>query len=157
MLHSLKARSSSNRERLFNEIQLAYNVVSQYDSQTSVAIGRATQYDSFSMRTVAFLTLAFLPATFISALFSMSFFNFDQDTGWSVSGKIWLYFAIAGPVTLITILVWFFWQKLLPPDLVTPVKLHHRGMPPPPPVNPRGTTWRLKVEDVKNMFPVSTL
>ena len=127
-MHSLKARSASNRDRLLNEIQLAYNVVSQYDSQTSVAIGRATQYDSFSMRTIAFLTLAFLPATFISALFSMSFFNFDPEGGgWSVSGKIWLYFVIAGPVTCITVLVWFYWQKLLPPDLVTPIQLQHRG------------------------------
>jgi hypothetical protein len=126
-MHSLKALSHSNRDRLINEIQLAFNVVSQYDSQTSVAIGRATQYDSYSMRTVAFLTLAFLPATFISALFSMSFFDLDDDMNWRVSGKIWMYFAIAGPVTFISISIWFFWQKLLPPAVVNNVQLQDRG------------------------------
>lgn len=126
-MHSLRARSISNKDRLLNEVQLAFNVVSQYDSYTSVAIGRATQYDSYSMRTVAFLTLAFLPATFISALFSMSFFNFDQETGWHVAGEVWLYFATAGPFTLVTVLIWFFWQRLLPPNLVAPVRLCPRG------------------------------
>ncbi|KAK1830702.1 hypothetical protein QBC39DRAFT_353043 [Podospora conica] len=152
-MHSLKARSQSNRDRLINEIQLAFNVVSQYDSQTSVAIGRATQYDSYSMRTVTFLTLAFLPATFISALFSMSFFDLDDDMNWRVSGKIWMYFAIAGPVTLISLSVWFFWQKFLPPDLVTNVQLQERGV-----VYRTGTNVVPKVrpsfEHVKEDFPV---
>ncbi|KAK4444780.1 hypothetical protein QBC34DRAFT_451772 [Podospora aff. communis PSN243] len=107
-MQSLNVRSTSNRDRLLNEVQLAFNVV------------RAAQYDSYSMRTIAFLTLAFLPATFISALFSMSFFDFDAEpASWSVSGKIWIYFAIAGPVTLLTISTWIVWQKLLPPDVVT--------------------------------------
>ncbi|KAK4448451.1 hypothetical protein QBC34DRAFT_407440 [Podospora aff. communis PSN243] len=156
MMHSLKARSNSNRDRLLNEIQLAYNLVSQYDSQTSVAIGRATQYDSFSMRTIAFLTLAFLPATFISALFSMSFFDFDPDMGWSVSANIWIYFAIAVPVTAITVSAWFFWQRLFPVDMVTPIQVpEHRGMIPA--VGPRGTltaTWRVKDGHQTDTFPV---
>ena len=119
MLHSLNARSASNKDRLVNEIQLAFNVVSQYDSKVSVLISQATQDDSFAMRTVAFLTLAFLPATFISAVFGMSFFDLDDDMNWRVSAKIWMYFAIAGPVTIVAVSVWLFWQKLIPKDRVS--------------------------------------
>ncbi|KAM7209980.1 hypothetical protein V8F06_014637 [Rhypophila decipiens] len=153
-MQGLKARSSSNRERLLNEIQLAFNVVSQYDSKTSVAIGRATQYDSYSMRTIAFLTLALLPATFISALFSMSFFNFDADNGWLVSGKIWIYFAIAGPVTMVTMSVWSFWQKLLPPDLVTDVELRKRGLHGTRGYHSGREDAGPKIEHLANSFPV---
>ena len=100
-MYNLNLRSTPTRDRLLNEIQLAFNVVSQFDLHTSVAIGGAAQCDSYSTRSIAFSTLTFLPATFVSALFGMSFFNYDPDLGWTVSGKIWVYFAIAGPVTVI--------------------------------------------------------
>ncbi|TDZ34958.1 Vegetative incompatibility protein HET-E-1 [Colletotrichum spinosum] len=63
MISSLLERSDSNKARLFNEIGLAFNMVSQFDSGISVDISRATQKDSEAMKTVAFLTLLFLPAT----------------------------------------------------------------------------------------------
>ncbi|KAG8677612.1 hypothetical protein FPOAC2_03745 [Fusarium poae] len=116
ILQSLRCRASANKERLLNEVQLAFNSVAQYDSRIAVKIGRATQSDSAAMKTIAFVTLAFLPGTFISALFSMSFFNVDDDTGqWSVSRKIWMYFAIAIPVTFITSGLWLLWQRCFPP------------------------------------------
>jgi len=121
MMHSLTLRSAATLDRLKNEIQLSFNVVSQFDSRASVAISRAAQYDSYSMRSVAFLTMTFLPATFVSAVFSMSFFNYDPNLGWSVSGKIWVYFAIAGPVTAIAVGVWLVWQKLFPLESIVPI------------------------------------
>lgn len=119
MFISLKYRSASNQARLQNEIQLSFNIVAQSDARTSVEIGRAAQKDSSAMKTVAFLTLTFLPATFISAIFSTSFFNFDggQST-WAVSDNIWIYWAVAIPVTLFTILLWYFWHRVFPPRLV---------------------------------------
>ncbi|EXA28979.1 hypothetical protein FOVG_19458 [Fusarium oxysporum f. sp. pisi HDV247] len=105
IIQSLRSRASSNKERLLNEIQLAFNAV-------SMAIGHATQSDSAAMKTVAFVTLTFMPATFISALFSMSFFKIDDNTGeWSVSQEIWLYWVIAVPVTLLTAGSWQRWQR----------------------------------------------
>ncbi|KAK7417092.1 hypothetical protein QQZ08_011751 [Neonectria magnoliae] len=119
MIDSLRLRASSNKERLMNEIQLAFNTVAQYDSGISVQIGRATQSDSAAMKTIAFVTMAFLPATFISAVFSTSFFNYDADADrWSVSGKFWMYWAFAIPVTLATSGLWFVWQKVCPPQLM---------------------------------------
>lgn len=119
ILQSLRCRASANKERLLNEVQLAFNSVAQYDSRISVRIGKATQSDSAAMKTIAFVTLAFLPATFVSALFSMSFFNVDDDTGeWTVSSKIWMYWAIAIPVTLITNGLWLLWQKSYQPTWI---------------------------------------
>lgn len=111
MLESLRCRSNSNEKRLLNEIQLAFHMVVQYDSGVSVDIGKDTREDSAAMKTMATLTLIFLPPTFISAVFSMSFFNFDQKTGWAVSNKFWVYWVFAVPMTLTTTVLWYYWQK----------------------------------------------
>ncbi|KAI9739798.1 MAG: hypothetical protein M1834_006519 [Cirrosporium novae-zelandiae] len=65
-LYGLQLRSNSNKERLLNEINLAFNTVAQYDSRTSVRIGQEVQLDSATMKTIATLNLMFLPATFVS-------------------------------------------------------------------------------------------
>lgn len=111
MLKSLRLRSMSNTERLKNEVQLAFNTVAQYDAGLSLQINRAAKSDSAAMRTLAFITAAFLPATLISAVFSMSFFNLDDDGNWKVSGKIWLYWAVATPATVVTMGLWHYWQR----------------------------------------------
>ncbi|KAM5352791.1 hypothetical protein ACJ41O_005513 [Fusarium nematophilum] len=119
ILQSLQSRASSNKERLLNEIQLAFNTVAQYDARISVQIGRATQSDSAAMKTIAFATLAFLPATFISAVFSTSFFRIEDDTGrWAVSDKFWVYWAFAVPVTVLTTGLWFWWRRTWPPVVI---------------------------------------
>ncbi|CZR58840.1 uncharacterized protein PAC_08732 [Phialocephala subalpina] len=127
-LNSLRCRSESNKERLLNEIQLAFNTVAQYDSQISVKIGRAAHSDSAAMKTIAFLTLTFFPATFISAIFSMSFFNYDPDSDrWTVSKQFWIYWVVAIPVTCVTALVWSFWHKLFPMKQIGDEDLQPRG------------------------------
>ena len=114
MLDSLQCRSKSNKERLQSEISLAFNTVSQNDARASIGIALAAQVDSGAMKTIAFLTLTFLPATFICAIFSMSFFNYDGATGeWRTSPEFWRYWALAGPVTLASVTVWYFWSKRL--------------------------------------------
>ncbi|KAI9781822.1 MAG: hypothetical protein M1816_002172 [Peltula sp. TS41687] len=116
MLRSLRSRSASNKDRLLNEIGLAFKMVAQYDSHIFVEIGRAAQSDSSAMKGVAFVTLTFLPATFISAIFSMSFFDYGTDSGsWSVSDKFWIYWAVAAPLTILTWILWYCWNKLSPP------------------------------------------
>ncbi|CAO2655074.1 Nn.00g118070.m01.CDS01 [Neocucurbitaria sp. VM-36] len=116
MLHNLLLRSQSNKERLQNEIALGYNMIAQRDSQVMTSIGEAARQDSGAMRTIAVLSMAFLPPTFLSAIFSMSFFDYTPGQGsesaeWSVSGKFWIYWAFAIPLTCMTLGIWFFWQK----------------------------------------------
>lgn len=128
LVDSLRYRSVSNEKRLQNEIALAFNTVAQYDSGLSVKIGEAAKIDSAAMKTISLLTLAFLPPTFICAIFSMSFFNYDQSTGWSMSAQFWLYWAFAIPLTLITSVVCYKWQPLM--DFLYPPgsRLEEKGM-----------------------------
>jgi Mg2+ and Co2+ transporter CorA len=58
-LHSLLTRSQSLSERLRNEINLAFNLVSQKDSAM--------------MKTVAVVSMVYLPGTFISVCSSLRF------------------------------------------------------------------------------------
>ena len=77
---------------------------------TNQDIAGLAQEDSAAMRTISFLGLVFLPGTFISAIFSMSFFNFDPSNSspWQMSHRFWVYWAVALPVTILTILFWHF-------------------------------------------------
>lgn len=128
MISSLRARSTSNKQRLLNEIKLAFNTVAQYDSRISVDIGHAAQKDSSAMKTIAFLTMTFFPATFISAIFSTSFFDFNPDTDeWVVSRKFWVYWAVAIPITCITAGLWSFWHIFFPPKSIGEEDLQPRG------------------------------
>ncbi|KAF2650729.1 hypothetical protein K491DRAFT_782420 [Lophiostoma macrostomum CBS 122681] len=114
-LKSLLERSNSNKDRLANEIQLSFNNLTLFNSNTSIKIGHAAQIDSATLKTIAFLTLTFLPATFVSGMFSMSFFGFSPDEDrWAMSKQFWIYWAIAVPVTLTTLLVWHYWDNFFP-------------------------------------------
>lgn len=96
-----------------------------------MSLNEAVRKDSAAMRTIAVVTLAFLPSTFISVrvelvifdhlliigqtIFSTSFFNFSpgpkaQQGGWFVSDKIWIYWVIAIPLTIMTLSIWLWGQ-----------------------------------------------
>ncbi|CAG8045672.1 unnamed protein product [Penicillium salamii] len=111
-LANLRYRSISNEKRLQNEVQLAFNTVAQHDASVTLEIGRATQLDSATMKTIAFVTLTFLPPTFICAIFSMSFFDFGGDSGWTMSSQFWIYWVFAIPTTIFTTLVWTYWPEI---------------------------------------------
>ncbi|KAI0468833.1 hypothetical protein F4859DRAFT_184323 [Xylaria cf. heliscus] len=110
-ISSMRCRSASNEKRMVNEIQLAFNTVAQHDASTSVKIGLATQSDSVTMKSIAFVTLTFLPPTFVSAIFSMSFFDYSAESGWAISDKFWLYWAFAVPITILTAVAWHFLRR----------------------------------------------
>ncbi|KAI1370507.1 hypothetical protein F4677DRAFT_438237 [Hypoxylon crocopeplum] len=113
MISSLRYRSASNKDRLQNEIQLAFNIAAQYDTAISVQIGRAAQADSSAMKTIAFFTMAFLPATFLASIFSMSFFDYDAAAdSWTVSNKFWIYWVFTIPITLGAFSLWYFWHRI---------------------------------------------
>ncbi|KAF2458657.1 hypothetical protein BDY21DRAFT_340956 [Lineolata rhizophorae] len=118
LLENFKFRAQSNKERLQNEINLAFNTVAQYDSRISVRIGKAVQNDSASMKTIAVLTMLFLPATFVSALFSTTFFTFESNEDgvppkWFVSDKLWIYFIVSCPLTVVVLAFWSIWHRSL--------------------------------------------
>lgn len=114
MLESLQYRATSNHERLHNEIQLTFNLVTQNDARTSLDLSRAMQTDGAATKALTLLAASFLPATFICALFSMSFFSYEPETGWVMSAKIWIYFAFSVPITIFTVALWRYGPTIVP-------------------------------------------
>ncbi|KAI4649728.1 hypothetical protein J4E93_004049 [Alternaria ventricosa] len=81
--------------------------------EQSIRIAKETKRDSRTMRGIAWVTIAFLPATFVTSFFGMNFFNgiagrvpFDE-----ASRNVWLFFAIAIPVSGIVLLTFYLWDK----------------------------------------------
>lgn len=110
-LQSLLLRADSTKQRLQNEIALAFNSIAQQDARASVTLARAARADGVAVKTIAHVTLAFLPATFVSAIFGTAFFDFEADNGrFVVSNSFWIYWAVTIPVTVLTYVVWFGWE-----------------------------------------------
>ncbi|KAL2857328.1 hypothetical protein BJY01DRAFT_137785 [Aspergillus pseudoustus] len=103
--HSLKTRSKSLNDRHQNEINLAFNLVSQ-------GFGRDARTDSNMMKTVAVVSMVYLPGTFVSGLFGTNFFSFQADppNTWITSDKFWIYWLVTIPLTLLTMFVWAIWH-----------------------------------------------
>ncbi|KAL4972040.1 hypothetical protein BDW66DRAFT_145002 [Aspergillus desertorum] len=103
--HSLRTRSKSLNDRHRNEINLAFNLVSQ-------GFGRDARTDSNMMKTVAVVSMVYLPGTFVSGLFGTNFFSFQADPGntWLMADEFWLYWAVTLPLTLATVVIWAIWH-----------------------------------------------
>lgn len=123
MLVSYLHRSEANTARIQSETTLAFNKVSQEDSNISVQIADHTRTDSKAMRTIALVTMLFLPATFVSSIFSMSFFNSDGGV-WKVSDKFWIYWVVAFLVTVATFAGWYFGEPYFAPKKINPAVRH---------------------------------
>lgn len=134
ILTSLTERSKSNEKRLSNEINLVMTYISPYQyladhhSQLFNLItqrdSKAIQLDSSAMKAIATVTLVFLPATFVSAIFGMTFFNFQPDSSngdWAVSRQIWIYFAFAAPLTILSLWLGDVWRRKLDQRPVKPL------------------------------------
>ncbi|KAG0160511.1 hypothetical protein PDIDSM_8041 [Penicillium digitatum] len=107
-LRSTKLRCISLSERLQNEINLAFNIVSQRDNEISLQMAQHSLTDNTMMKTVAIVSMIYLPGTFVSGLFGMNFFDFDRESI-GVSHDIWIYWLVTVSLTLATIFVWLLW------------------------------------------------
>lgn len=90
------------------------------------------------MKAIAVVTMTFLPATFVAvsrpalirlqdlnftklslqSIFSMSFFHFEPSVGdmkesFVVSGKFWMYWVLAAPLSITALGFWKFWDGKL--------------------------------------------
>ncbi|KAE8416244.1 hypothetical protein BDV36DRAFT_297217 [Aspergillus pseudocaelatus] len=112
-IRATKLRCISLSERLQNEINLAFNIVSQRNNEASVQMAKSAMVDNTMMKTVAIVSLVYLPGTFVSGIFGMNFFNFDTNESgtmvWSLSDNFWLYWLVTIPLTLTTMAVWLLW------------------------------------------------
>ncbi|KAK5129688.1 hypothetical protein LTR04_005030, partial [Oleoguttula sp. CCFEE 6159] len=107
LFQSTQLRLTSLEKRMQNIISLSFNLVNQQDS-------RIMQQDSSSMKTIAAMTLIFLPGTLIASLFSSNFFNFsvgsDGQSEVRLSSYFWVFWIIAVPLTVLTVVLWRLYQ-----------------------------------------------
>ncbi|OTB06048.1 hypothetical protein M426DRAFT_319415 [Hypoxylon sp. CI-4A] len=114
-------------ERLHIQRQALYNIMAQKESKLNLEIAsqqrrlaHATKRDGTAMKTLSLLGAVFLPGTFMASVFSMTFFDFnvgpDNDSsgeGATVSGLLWIYFAVTVPLTVLIVGSWYFmdWRR----------------------------------------------
>ncbi|KAI4258646.1 MAG: hypothetical protein L6R42_004978 [Xanthoria sp. 1 TBL-2021] len=75
LLQSLLARSESNKARLQNEINLAFNAEAQRDNKVQARIGEEARKKTASMKAIAVVTMVFLPSTFVATHLWFRFLN----------------------------------------------------------------------------------
>jgi hypothetical protein len=73
-------------------------------------LAHATKRDGTAMKTLSLLGALFLPGTYLASVFSMTFFNFQQGADPSVSQNLWIYFAIAIPITAVIVGGWVYFD-----------------------------------------------
>jgi hypothetical protein len=125
---SLQARASIQIQGLFNIIaqreqeltrKLARDNIQL--TQATLHLGEATRQiaedskrDSTSMKAIAAVTMFFLPGTFAASLFAMPIFRWNASSGNDVvSHRIWVYWAVTIPLTLVTFGCFLLWDHLM--------------------------------------------
>ncbi|KAF3928202.1 hypothetical protein AA313_de0206485 [Arthrobotrys entomopaga] len=109
--HKRWLTSYKNRKDI--AMNLVFNLVTQQDAYTNIVIAREAKRDGTSMKIIAALTTFFLPGTFVATIFGMSFFSYQGvGEGFSVSSNIWVYAAVTVPLMVVTVAVWWAWDRL---------------------------------------------
>jgi uncharacterized membrane protein YwaF len=76
---------------------------------------KSTQ-DAAAVKVLTILTLIYLPATVVSNFFSTSFVDSQTSPGGSshlvVSNEWWILVAVAVPLTLLTLYIWYVWMRI---------------------------------------------
>jgi hypothetical protein len=94
--------------------------MAQEDNLLNFSMAVASTRDSSAMKALAVIIALFLPASYVATLFNMSMFDWrassdgtgdggQQQDNRVVMPMIWLYWVIAGVLTIIVIFVWRSW------------------------------------------------
>ncbi|KAK2052686.1 hypothetical protein LY76DRAFT_629927 [Colletotrichum caudatum] len=103
----------SSMEDMMATTQVVISRIARHDTQTNTAISVATREDSSQMRSIAFVTMVFLPVTSIATIFSMNVFDWQaKDGGHLITVHFWLYLAVAGASTALTVGLWVFYTRV---------------------------------------------
>lgn len=92
-------------------------ILHQRDAQLNLQIAEssynmavASFQDAASMKSLAILTMVFLPGTAVASFFSMSMFDWDAGSGGQLASKwLWVFFAVAVPLTAVVLGTWYVW------------------------------------------------
>ncbi|KAL4781291.1 hypothetical protein BJX76DRAFT_21452 [Aspergillus varians] len=106
------------QKRLELQLNVLYSFVAQTDNRLSARLAATAGRDSTSMKILAFITTIFLPGSYVATLFSMNMFTWageasdadgSESTGPAVSSDFWIYWAVAAPLTAMTLGGWALW------------------------------------------------
>ncbi|KAL8770491.1 MAG: hypothetical protein Q9194_005156 [Teloschistes cf. exilis] len=106
-------RLTSRAQRVQNLIALTYNLLANRDSITRHNIAHEARQDGAAMKTIAFITLLLFLATFVSSFLGANLVTLDTEpdgrTRFVFSDLWWLYVVSAIPLTMITLVCWWYW------------------------------------------------
>lgn len=117
-------RAKTLKEQSLSTSQLLSDVLSYEEAVALKTLARETQIESLSMRhltekstkdaaavkILTVITLIYLPTTIVANFFSTQFVHTSNETGaMSVAPNAWLLAAIAVPLTVLTIGLWYGW------------------------------------------------
>ena len=115
-IRSLVCRAEYLKHRDQIQLTTVFNRIAQHDSILNIEIAdaskqlaTASKYDSESMKAIAVVTIVFLPATFTAALFATPAFYADQSI--KLGANLWVYCAVALPLTILTLGTWRIWLQ----------------------------------------------
>jgi hypothetical protein len=74
-------------------------------------LAHASKRDSAAMKTISLLGAIFFPGAYLASVFSMTFFNFQNSDGPSLSKEFWIYWAFTIPITVVIVAIWYVWEK----------------------------------------------
>ncbi|GAM86186.1 hypothetical protein ANO11243_041980 [Dothideomycetidae sp. 11243] len=111
----LSKEFDSLSKRILNAQSTIAVIVQQRNAQSNLEISEssrrmaeATLQDSASMKTIAVLTMVFLPGTAVASFFSMSMFDWSASSGSHIASDwIWIFFALAIPLTGVVLALWY--------------------------------------------------
>ena len=92
------------------------SAITQSNAEYTAALAVDGKRDSIAMKTISILGIVYLPGTFVATLFSINVFDWGgadgkESSSLTVAPSIWIYFAIAVPLTVVTFLGWILWSK----------------------------------------------
>jgi hypothetical protein len=101
--------------------------ISMQIAEASKTIAEETKKDGSSMKTLAVMTLVFLPCTTVSSILAMPLFNWQADGASVVNPRIWIYFILSVPLTMLTIGIWRLWLGVRARKLLTEKSIDARS------------------------------
>ncbi|KAK4167195.1 hypothetical protein QBC43DRAFT_204488 [Cladorrhinum sp. PSN259] len=93
------------RDQLLSKIDIYLQMIHNFMQQD---IARDTKRDSSAMKSLSLLTMVFLPATAIATIMA-PFTKISDNDQVKVTNQFWVFWAAAGPVTLVVIITWILW------------------------------------------------
>ncbi|KAF3052240.1 hypothetical protein E8E11_011041 [Didymella keratinophila] len=93
-------------------MNMMFHFNTQEDALNSIELAADMKRDSTSMTSIALLTMVSLPGTFIASVLSAGIFESTPGmTSFEVTGLWWLWVVTTVPVTLLTIVCWYWWKQ----------------------------------------------